>query len=184
MYDGPNYNPPDVQRHAPGQPPVEQVLAKATHDAAAWYALQEQKSPAEPLTEDDLRALMATIVYILLGGSPLGRYFANRIRRGPTPRLPRPVQASTTQRRGRRGASSGPCHLPPGMTAASPPRRRASCLPRFLGLVGPLSYDMVMPLKHAASCTHRWRSCLCRPSRQQPPINPARTREGSQSVSL
>jgi hypothetical protein len=38
MYDGPNYNPPDVQRHAPGQPPWVQTQAKAMHDAAAWQA--------------------------------------------------------------------------------------------------------------------------------------------------
>ena len=131
MYDGPNYNPHDVQRHAPGQPPWVQAQAKAMHDGAAWQAWQNQKnqkSPAEPLTEDDLRALMATIVYILLGGSPLGRYFANRIRRGPTPRLPRPVQASTTQRRGRRGASSGPCHLPPGLHHFVPLSRSTALL--------------------------------------------------------
>lgn len=92
MYEGPNYNPHDVQRHAPGQPPWVQAQAKTMHDGAAWQAWQNQKnqkSLTEPPTEDDLRALMATIVYILLGGSPLGRYFANRIRRGLTPRLPR-----------------------------------------------------------------------------------------------
>lgn len=85
MTDGPNYQPHDVQRHAPGRPPWMQAQAKVEHDAAAWAAAQQ--SPVEPLTGDDWRALMATSVYILLGGSPLGRYFANRLRRGPTPRL-------------------------------------------------------------------------------------------------
>lgn len=96
MYDGPNYNPDSVQRHAPGQPPWVQAQAKVEHDAAAWTAAQQQ-SPSEPLTEDDLRSLMATGVFFVLGGGWLARYFRNRILRGPTSRLPRPVQASTTQ---------------------------------------------------------------------------------------
>ena len=58
---------------------------------------RSQQSPSEPLTEDDLRSLMATGVFFVLGGGWLARYFRNRILRGPTSRLPRPVQASTTQ---------------------------------------------------------------------------------------
>jgi hypothetical protein len=77
MHDGPNDQPF----------PWYQETVKGAH---AWAAAQQSRP--EPLTEDDLRAIMATIVYTLLGGSPLGRYFANRIRRGPTPRLPRPSQ--------------------------------------------------------------------------------------------
>ena len=71
MYDGPNYNPDSVQRHAPGQPPWVQAQAKVEHDGAAWQAWQNQKnqqSPSEPLTEDDLRSLMATGVFVVLGG--------------------------------------------------------------------------------------------------------------------
>lgn len=47
MYDGPNYNPPDVQRHAPGQPPWVQQQAKIMHDGAAWQAYQRRRSDQE-----------------------------------------------------------------------------------------------------------------------------------------
>jgi hypothetical protein len=89
MYDGPNYQPYDVQLHAPGQPPWVQAQAKVEHDGAAAYAAQQSREAGyynEPVTADDLRALMAIIVYILLGGTPLGRYFANRIKRDRTSR--------------------------------------------------------------------------------------------------
>lgn len=75
MHDGPNDQPfPWMQDHVKG--------------AQAWAAAQQ--SPPEPLTEDDLRSLMATSVFFVLGGGWLARYFRNRILRDRRPQLPSP----------------------------------------------------------------------------------------------
>lgn len=94
MDDGPNYNPPDVQRHAPGQPPWRQVIAKAEHEAAAWQAYQEEQKRREAsggnytgeAWADDVREMKATAVFFVLGGGWLARYFRNRILRDRRPR--------------------------------------------------------------------------------------------------
>ena len=43
MYNGPNDQPFDVQRHAPGQAPWQQAQAKMMHDAAAWQAYERSR---------------------------------------------------------------------------------------------------------------------------------------------
>ena len=93
MYDGPNYNPPDVQRHAKGQPPWVQAQAKVTDDAAAWQAHQEEQKRREAsggnytgeAWDDQVREMRATVVYFVLGGGWLARYFRNRILRDRRP---------------------------------------------------------------------------------------------------
>ena len=87
MYDGPNYNPYDVQRHAPGQPPWVQAQAKATHDAAAWQAYQKQKNgchrigdpysapnpqPPTPLLQSQGFRVYCTIIVLFFGSATLG----------------------------------------------------------------------------------------------------------------
>ena len=104
MYDGPNYNPPDVQSLAPGAPPWVQQQIKATRDAAAaaWYALEEQKKGKvsngyqqnpEALAAEG-RAWMAFILYVLFGR--LGRYVAKRILRDRTPPVTEPAERAVS----------------------------------------------------------------------------------------
>jgi hypothetical protein len=93
MYDGPNYNPPDVQQLAPGQPPLVQQQIKATRDAGAWALYQKDKErreassdyqPSPEYQAAESRAWMAFILQVCFGR--LGRYLGNRILHDRAPR--------------------------------------------------------------------------------------------------